>query len=93
MNLIPWEFVQIVGKPCSFSLVEFCGMVEVDESLLFLQSPCCSALCSIKLTGLLGKFMKLLLKGQGSLRRVGLCKPYLTQNHTNGEAFSGLELG
>lgn len=79
-------------QPSSLSLVGFCGMVEVDESLLFLESPCYSALRSIKLTGLLGKFMKLLLKGQGSLRRVVLCEPYITQNSTNGEGFSGLEL-
>lgn len=92
MNLIPWEFVQIVGKPCSFSLVEFCGMVEVDESS-FLESPCCSALCSsIKLTGLLGKFMKLIEGTRESQKSGSVALSYFRTTQM-GRPFLGLELG
>lgn len=50
------------------------------ESSTFPESPCCSGLCSINLTDLLGKFMKFLWKGQGDLRRVVRCVFYLTRN-------------
>ena len=70
----------LVISPSSLSLVEFCQRVGVDEPSTFLESPCCSGLCSINLTGLLGKLMKFLLKGQENLRKLFLSVFYLTGN-------------